>query len=153
MNTVHIFACSSWQPRIFRSHHIISQTIFCVKMAVFWVEVPCKTTLRYNPEDSHLRTHRCKNLKSYLFFVWSIYIINKCWLVGDHFLLTDFGPCGIIFMNVCAITVAMVMLLRNFGPCEIIFITIWSFVRGLLCTCTSTQRSKTCLRVNASQLS
>jgi hypothetical protein len=26
-----------------------------------------KTTLRYNPEDRHLRTHRCDNLKSYLF--------------------------------------------------------------------------------------
>jgi hypothetical protein len=28
------------------------------KTAVFWV-------LRYNPEDSHLRTHRRENLKSY----------------------------------------------------------------------------------------
>jgi hypothetical protein len=26
-----------------------------------------QTTRRYNPEDSHLRTHRRKNLKSYLF--------------------------------------------------------------------------------------
>jgi hypothetical protein len=26
----------------------------------------CETTLRYNPEDSHLRTHRRENLKSYL---------------------------------------------------------------------------------------
>jgi hypothetical protein len=25
-----------------------------------------KTTRRYNPEDSHLRTHRRENLKSYL---------------------------------------------------------------------------------------
>jgi hypothetical protein len=25
-----------------------------------------QTTRRYNPEDSHLRTHRCENLKSYL---------------------------------------------------------------------------------------
>jgi hypothetical protein len=26
----------------------------------------CQTTKRYNPEDSHLRTHRRENLKSYL---------------------------------------------------------------------------------------
>jgi hypothetical protein len=26
-----------------------------------------QTTRRYNPEDSHLRTHRRENLKSYLF--------------------------------------------------------------------------------------
>jgi hypothetical protein len=25
-----------------------------------------QTTRRYNPADSHLRTHRCENLKSYL---------------------------------------------------------------------------------------
>jgi hypothetical protein len=25
-----------------------------------------QTTQRYNPEDSHLRTHRLENLKSYL---------------------------------------------------------------------------------------
>jgi hypothetical protein len=45
-----------------------------VKMAVFWVEAAktCEmlvnfyqTTRRYNPEDSHLRTHRRENLKSY----------------------------------------------------------------------------------------
>jgi hypothetical protein len=49
-------------------------------MAVFWVVAPCspvevyrrfrgpcyQTTRRYNPEDSHLRTHRRENLKSYL---------------------------------------------------------------------------------------
>jgi hypothetical protein len=55
-------------------------------MAVFWVVAPCilvealmmeaartsetlvnfyQTTRRYNPEDSHLRTHRRENLKSY----------------------------------------------------------------------------------------
>jgi hypothetical protein len=37
-------------------------------------------------------------------------------LVVDHLLLRDFGPCVIIFMNVCVvITVAMVMLLRILG--------------------------------------
>jgi hypothetical protein len=57
-------------------------------MAVFWVVAPCslvevylmmeaartseklvnfyQTTRPYNPEDSHLRTHRRENLKSYL---------------------------------------------------------------------------------------
>jgi hypothetical protein len=35
----------------------------------------------------------------------------------DYLLLRDFGPYGIIFMNVrVVITVAMVMLLREFGP-------------------------------------
>jgi hypothetical protein len=28
-----------------------------------------QTTRRYNPEDSHLRTHRCENLKSYCEFL------------------------------------------------------------------------------------
>jgi hypothetical protein len=38
-------------------------------------------------------------------------------LVGDHLLLRDSGPYGIIFMNACVvITVAMVMMLRDFGP-------------------------------------
>jgi uncharacterized YccA/Bax inhibitor family protein len=33
------------------------------------------------------------------------------WLVGEHLLLRDFGPCGIIFMNACVvITIAMVMM-------------------------------------------
>jgi hypothetical protein len=62
-----------------------------MKMAVFWVVAPCslvevyqrialmmeatrtsetlvnfyQTTRRFNPEDSHLRTHRRENLKSY----------------------------------------------------------------------------------------
>jgi hypothetical protein len=66
-----------------------------MKIAVFWVVAPCslvevyqrfrgpcclhhpgdrpddggsKTTRRYNPEDSHLRTHRRENLKSYFEF-------------------------------------------------------------------------------------
>jgi uncharacterized YccA/Bax inhibitor family protein len=43
-------------------------------------------------------------------------------LVGDHLLLRDVGPYGIIFMNVCVVrTVAMVMQLRDFGPYGIIF--------------------------------
>jgi hypothetical protein len=37
-------------------------------MAVFGVVAPCslvdQTTRRYNPEDSHLRTHRREKLKS-----------------------------------------------------------------------------------------
>jgi hypothetical protein len=41
-------------------------------MAIFWVVAPCslvnfyQTTRRYNPEDSHLSTHRRENLRSYL---------------------------------------------------------------------------------------
>jgi uncharacterized YccA/Bax inhibitor family protein len=59
----------------------------------------------------------------------SFTVISKCWLgawlVGDHLLLRDFGPYGLIFINVCVvITVAMVMLLRNFGPYGIIFMTV-----------------------------
>jgi hypothetical protein len=29
-----------------------------------------QTTRRYNPEDSHLRTHRRENLKSYIDTIW-----------------------------------------------------------------------------------
>jgi hypothetical protein len=44
------------------------------------------------------------------------------WLVGDHLLLKDFGPYGIILMNLCfVVTVEMVMLLRDFGTYETIF--------------------------------
>jgi hypothetical protein len=40
-----------------------------------------------------------------------IYLYNKqVWLVGDHLLLRDFEPNGVIIMNVCVfITVAMAM--------------------------------------------
>jgi hypothetical protein len=46
-------------------------TAVSIKMAVFWVVAPCslvfyQTTRCYNPEDSHLHTHRRENLKSYL---------------------------------------------------------------------------------------
>jgi hypothetical protein len=32
-----------------------------------------QTTRRYNPEDSHFRTHRRENLKSYIFSSWIFY--------------------------------------------------------------------------------
>jgi hypothetical protein len=42
-------------------------------------------------------------------------------LVGDHLLLRDFAPYGMIFMNMCVvITVVMAMLLRDSGPYGII---------------------------------
>jgi hypothetical protein len=71
-----------------------------MKMAIFWVVAPCslvdfralmmeaertsetlvnfyQTTRRYNPEDSHLHTHRRENLKSYLInhYVWILRLI------------------------------------------------------------------------------
>jgi hypothetical protein len=65
----------------------------------------------------------------YLFndFVYSNCTISKCWfaawLVDDHLLLRDFGPYYIIFMYVCAVmTAAMVMLLRDFSP-YVIFVS------------------------------
>jgi hypothetical protein len=40
--------------------------------------------------------------------------------------LKGFGPCGVIFMNVCVvITVSIVMLLRDSGPYGIIFMTMF----------------------------
>jgi hypothetical protein len=45
-------------------------------------------------------------------------------LVGDHLLLSDFGPYVIKFMNMCVdITVAVVMLLRDSGRYGLIFMT------------------------------
>jgi hypothetical protein len=54
-----------------------------LNMAVFWVTLMMEaartsetlvnfyqTTRRNNPEDSHLRTHRRENLKSYLINFW-----------------------------------------------------------------------------------
>jgi hypothetical protein len=34
-----------------------------------------QNTRRYNPEDSHLRTHRRENLKSYLTLVWLLLLL------------------------------------------------------------------------------
>jgi hypothetical protein len=49
-------------------------------------------------------------------------IIRACWLVGNYLLLSDFGPYGVIFMNVCVIVmVAMAMWLGVFGPYGIVF--------------------------------
>jgi hypothetical protein len=47
------------------------------------------------------------------------------WLVGDHLPLRDFGPYGIIFINVCVVmTVATVMLLKDFWPYWIKFMAV-----------------------------
>jgi hypothetical protein len=47
------------------------------------------------------------------------------WFIGEHFLLRDFEPYGIIFMTMCVvITVAMIMLIRDFGPYGIILMTM-----------------------------
>jgi hypothetical protein len=57
--------------------------------------------------------------------VKGICLYSKQVLVADHWLLREFGPYGIIFMNVCVVmTVVMAMLLRNFGHYEIIFMTM-----------------------------
>jgi hypothetical protein len=40
-----------------------------------------KTTRRYNPEDSHLRSHRRENLKSYLLML-VFWVVTPCRLVG-----------------------------------------------------------------------
>jgi hypothetical protein len=46
-------------------------------------------------------------------------------MVGDHLLLRDFGPYGIIC--VCVMTVAMVMLLWDFGAYRIVFMTMCGY--------------------------
>jgi hypothetical protein len=57
--------------------------------------------------------------------VGDLYLYNRQLLAGYHLLLSDFGPYGIISMNVCVvITIVMVMLFRDFGPCGIIFMTM-----------------------------
>jgi hypothetical protein len=66
------------------------------------------------------QTHRLlRNIYQYI----CIYN-NKCWLVGDHLLLKDFGPYWIIFMNVCVLLALPWygdhLLLRVFGVYRII---------------------------------
>jgi hypothetical protein len=41
-----------------------------------------QTTPHYNPEDSHLRTHRHENLKSYLVINDLPCVIHKCIIQG-----------------------------------------------------------------------
>jgi hypothetical protein len=61
-----------WTPELLplKLQKEYEQELFA-KMAVFWVVAPCslvnwyKSTRRYNPEDSHLHSHRRENLKSY----------------------------------------------------------------------------------------
>jgi hypothetical protein len=38
-----------------------------------------------------------------MLFVSFIYLYNKQLLVADHLLLRDFGPYGIVFINVCVV--------------------------------------------------
>jgi hypothetical protein len=51
---------------------------------------------------------------------YGIIFINVCVVitVAIIILLRDFGPYGIIFINECVITVAIIILLKDFGPCE-----------------------------------
>jgi hypothetical protein len=91
-------------------------------MAVFWVVAPCnlvevyqrfggtcclhhqsamtsetlanfyQTRRRYNPEDSHLRTHHRENLKSYYYYclfsmvtkLWEVFFQHFTWQKSDH---------------------------------------------------------------------
>jgi hypothetical protein len=78
------------------------QTSSFIKMAVFWVVAPCRlialmmeaartsetlvqlyqTTWCYNPEDSHLHTHRRENLKSY-FIIYTLHTTSwSSWVDG-----------------------------------------------------------------------
>jgi hypothetical protein len=50
-------------------------------------------------------------------------------LVGDHLLLRDFSAYRIIFLNVCFVTVAMVMLLNDFWPYGVIFMIMCVYYR------------------------
>jgi hypothetical protein len=55
----------------------------------------------------------------------SICPCNRAGLVCNHLLLRDFGLYGIVFMDVCAnIIVVMVMLFRDFGPYGIIVVYV-----------------------------
>jgi hypothetical protein len=51
-----------------------------------------------------LSKHGPSSIKNIGLYVLFIYMIGKCllvaWLVGDHLLFRDFGPCG-IFMTMC----------------------------------------------------
>jgi hypothetical protein len=72
-------------------------------------------------------------------YMRNIYVIDKRWLIGDHLLLTDFEPCGIMFVMrvlllswndnhlltilglIGNIIIAVVIMLRPYG---IIFMTM-----------------------------
>jgi hypothetical protein len=53
-------------PRNLEPIYYNATTVFCIVTVCFPVNF-YRTTRRYNPEDSHLRTHRRANLKSCLF--------------------------------------------------------------------------------------
>jgi hypothetical protein len=59
-----------------------------------------QTTRRYNPEFSHLRTHRRENLKSYLeLFVSYIYLLLMFFLSAAPFLPLFSAPLSPAFIS------------------------------------------------------
>jgi hypothetical protein len=50
-----------------------------------------KTTRRYKPEDSHLRTHRRENLKSYLLFCAS-HVQSECSVPSNFLVMRPAQP-------------------------------------------------------------
>jgi hypothetical protein len=50
--------------------------------------------------------------------------IGKCWSIGDHLLLRDFGPYGVIF--VCCYNHCHDNVVRDFGPYGVIFVCCYN---------------------------
>jgi uncharacterized YccA/Bax inhibitor family protein len=57
------------------------------------------------------------------------FCLSICWLGGNHFLLRDFVPYGIIFIMCVVTTVAMAMLLKDFEPYGVMFMNACCYNR------------------------
>jgi hypothetical protein len=84
-----------------------------------------QTTQCYNPEDSHLRTHRRENLKSYLFFMflieWNFYKILYITRYGSMYIYIYMCVCVCVCVCSCVSSPSVWCRSRGTGRLEIKF--------------------------------
>jgi hypothetical protein len=121
-----IISCTPWSPKQFLRFWFSDYNFVCVShLFIHFKQIKCvipncKLTVS-SAVTIGLREKKVGHVwfKNVMSNLKSIYITGKCWLAGDHLLLRNFGPYGII---------SMAMLLRYFGLHGIIFMTVFTAV-------------------------
>jgi hypothetical protein len=96
---------------LFTNGHFITFSTASNSLALNIVHIIINLSQLWFPAEKHL--YNGQVLVGSLVGCWSFAAVKGFW------------PYGIIFMNVCVVTIAMVMLLRDFGPYGIIFMTMY----------------------------